>query len=108
MIHPSMDVNMLHYWPGESNLAYLGTKGLAESQDMVEGSHWQDGPENTRHQVEHWPISRNFIHAISDEERWADIYGVHSSLKTKRTEGSTNRDGPSEMELEDLQTMFKL
>ena len=27
-IHPSMDVNLLHYWPGESNVAYLGTKGL--------------------------------------------------------------------------------
>ena len=52
--------------------------------------------------------SQETIHAISDEERWADIYGVHSSLKTKRTEGSANKDGPSEMELDDLQTVFKM
>ena len=45
-------VNPLHHWPGETNVADLGTKGQAESQDVVEGSNWQSGPESTRYPVE--------------------------------------------------------
>ena len=56
-----MKVNPLYHWPGESNLADLGTKGQAESRDVVEGSQWQDGPEQTRYPVEQWPITRDFV-----------------------------------------------
>ena len=65
-------------------MAYLGTEGLAESQDMVKGSHWQDGPENTRDQVKQWPILRNYIHTIPEEEKQAIIKGVHANLKALR------------------------
>ena len=45
-------VNDLYHWPGESNVADLGTKGRAEGRDVVQGSHWQDGPEETRYPVD--------------------------------------------------------
>ena len=43
----NIKVNPLHHWPGESNVADLGTKGRAEAQDVIQGSAWQDGPEPT-------------------------------------------------------------
>ena len=51
-------VNDLYHWPGESNIADLGTKGRAEGRDIIQGSEWQDGPVQTRYPVEKWPISR--------------------------------------------------
>ena len=51
-------VHPLHYWPGETNVADLGTKGQAQSQDVVKGSCWQEGTELSRYQVEQWPISK--------------------------------------------------
>ena len=72
-------VNDLYHWPGVSNVADLPTKGRAEGNDVVEGSEWQDGPVLTRYQVNQWPINRNFVRAIPEEEKRAAIYGVHVS-----------------------------
>ena len=41
-------VNNLYHWPGESNIADLGTKGRAEGRDVIQGSDWQDGPVQIR------------------------------------------------------------
>ena len=73
-------VNSLYHWPGESNVADLGTKGRAEAQDVIQGSDWQDGPVQTRYPVERWPISRDFVREIPEEEKRAAVYGAHQSL----------------------------
>merc|ERR1711888_553346 len=75
-----MKVNDLFHWPGESNIADLGTKGRAEGRDVSQGSEWQDGPVQTRYPVEGWPISRDFVREVPDEEKRAAVYGIHQSL----------------------------
>ena len=76
----SIEVHPLYHWPGESNVADLGTKGRAEARDVIQGSDWQDGPEQTRYPVEGWPISRDFVRVIPEEEKRAAVYGAHQSL----------------------------
>merc|ERR1712101_17096 len=76
----SIKVHPLYHWPGESNVADLGTKGRAEARDVIQGSDWQDGPELTRYPVERWPITRDFVREIPEEEKRAAVYGVHQSL----------------------------
>merc|ERR1712082_277746 len=71
---------LLDHWPGESNVADLGTKGRAEAQDVIQGSVWQDGPEPTRYPVEEWPISQDFVREIPEEEKRASVYANHQSL----------------------------
>merc|ERR1712212_845192 len=75
----NIKVNPLHHWPGESNIADLGTKGRAEAQDVIQGSAWQDGPEPTRYPVEEWPISRDFVRVIPEEgKRTSGYANLHS------------------------------
>ena len=75
-----MKVNDLYHWPGVSNVADLATKGRAVYCDVKEGSVWQQGPRETQYPVEEWPISRDFVRAIPEEEKRAAIFGVHMSL----------------------------
>merc|ERR1711867_100357 len=72
-------VHDLYHWPGVSNLADLATKGCAVYCDVKEGSVWQQGPRETQYTVEEWPISRDFVRAIPEEEKRATIFGVHMS-----------------------------
>ena len=67
----SIEVHPLYHWPGESNVADLGTKGRAEARDVIQGSDWQDGPKLTRYPVERWPITRDFVRQIPEEEKIA-------------------------------------
>merc|ERR1712082_307830 len=76
----NIKVNPLHHWPGESNVADLVTKGRAEAQDVIQGSAWQDGPQPTRYPVEEWPISRDFVREIPEEEKRASGYANLHSL----------------------------
>merc|ERR1712082_565561 len=71
---------LLDHWPGESNVADLGTKGRAEAQDVIQGSVWQDGPKPTRYPVEEWPISQDFVREIPEEKKRASGYANHQSL----------------------------
>merc|ERR1711867_341414 len=73
-------VNDLYHWLGVSNVTDLATKGRAGYCDVVEGSVWQEGPRETQYPVEEWPISRDFVRAIPEEEKRAAILGVHMSL----------------------------
>ena len=73
-------VNNLYHWPGETNVADLGTKGRAEGRDLIQGSDWQDGPVQTRYPVDRWPISRDFVREIPEEEKRAAVYGAHQSI----------------------------
>ena len=73
----------LYHWPGVSNVADLATKGRAGYYDVAEGSVWQEGPKETHYPVDEWPISREFVRAVPDEERRAAIYGVHAMLAAK-------------------------
>ena len=101
-------VNPMHHWPGETNVADLGTKGRAESQDVVEGSNWQSVPESTRYPVEQWPISRDFVCLVPEEEKHAAIFGVHATLRARETVGNVNNVGPSEIELVSMKTVSRL
>ena len=73
-------VHDLYHWPGFSNVADLATKGHAVYCDVKEGSVWQQGPRETHYPVEEWPISRDFVRAIPEEEKRAAIFGVHMGL----------------------------
>ena len=95
-------VRDLYHWPGASNIADLPTKGQAEVRDVVEGSEWQNGLKETRFPEVQWPISRNFVRKVPEEEKRPAIYGVHSSLKTK------NENMPSGMELFGAENVTKL
>ena len=39
-----IDVDQLHHWPGERNVADIATKGKATVDDVSEVSEWQLGP----------------------------------------------------------------
>ena len=54
-----------------TNVVDLGTKGRAEARDVIQGSDWQDGPKLTRYPVERWPITRDFVREIPEEEKLA-------------------------------------
>ena len=69
-------VNDLYHWPGVSNVADLATKRRAVHRDVVEGSVLQEGPKETQYPVEEWPISRDFVRAIPEEES-RNIRGAH-------------------------------
>ena len=73
-------VHNLYHWPGETNIADLATKGRAEGHDVIKGSDWQDGPEQLSYPVEVWPISRDFVREIPEEEKRASVYNIHQSL----------------------------
>merc|ERR1712121_528773 len=45
--------------------------GRAEARDVIQGSDWQDGPKLTRYPVERWPITRDFVRQIPEEEKIA-------------------------------------
>merc|ERR1711867_396187 len=76
----NVKVHDLYHWPGVSNVADLATKGRAVHSDIKEGSVWQQGPKETHYPVEEWPISRDFVRAIPEEEKRAAIFGLHISL----------------------------
>ena len=76
----NIKVNDLYHWPGVTNVVDLVTKGCAVYSDVKEGSVWQEGPKDTQYPVEEWPISRDFVRAIPEEEKRATIFGVHMSL----------------------------
>ena len=86
-------VNNLYHWPGERNVADLGTKGRAEGRDIIQGSEWQDGPVRTRYPVEEWPISRDFVREVPEEEKRAAVYGIHQSLSLPSEIQDKNREG---------------
>ena len=75
-------VHDLYHWPGVSNIVDLATKGHAVHSDVKEDSVWQQGPKETHYPLEEWPISRDFVRAIPEEEKRAAILGVHTSLMT--------------------------
>ena len=76
----NIKVSNLYHWPGETNVADLATKGCAEGRDVIKGSVWQDGPVQTRYPVDSWPISRDFVREIPEEEKKAAVYGAHQSI----------------------------
>ena len=76
----NIKVSNLYHWPGETNVADLATKGCAEGHDVIQGSDWQDGPVQTRYPVDQWPISRDFVREIPEEEKKAAVYGAHQSI----------------------------
>merc|ERR1711951_288074 len=77
-------VHDLYHWPGVSNIADLATKGRAVYKDVKEGSVWQQGPQETHYPVKEWPIRRDFVRTIPEEERKSAIFGVHTGLLTSK------------------------
>ena len=67
---------------------------------MAEGSVWQDGSKETHYPVEVWPISRDFVRAVPEEERRAAIYGVHVAHAVK--------DVPPNIKLSEAENVVKL
>ena len=81
-------VNDFYHWPGVTNVADLATKGRAKTLDVAEDSVWQNGPIETRYPVENWPINRDFVRAIPEEEKRAAIYGVHVNYQDPSPTGT--------------------
>merc|ERR1711867_62877 len=73
-------VHDLYHWPGVSNVVDLATKGRAVQNDIKEGSVWQQGPQETHYPVEEWPIRKDFVRTIPEEEKKPAIFGVYTGL----------------------------
>ena len=55
-----VQVDKLHHWPTERNIADIATKGKAEVSMIAPGSKWQCGPREIRFNRSTWPASRDF------------------------------------------------
>ena len=63
-----IDVDQLHHWPGEGNVADIATKGKATLEDISEVSEWQLGPVEARFPRESWPAPRKFCRTLPEKE----------------------------------------
>ena len=54
--------------PGDLNPADIATRALAKPQDVQQGSVWQNGPEFLHLPRTDWPLSRDFLYNVPDQE----------------------------------------
>ena len=78
----------IHHWPGTSNPADLGTRGMAVRWQVESGSDWQRGPAVLAFPRETWPASRDFRRQLPQEEllvqkRVLLAAGVREEVKIK-------------------------
>ena len=58
----------IHHWPGISNPADLGTRGVAVQWQVEKGSVWQEGPAELGFARDKWPATREFRRQLPREE----------------------------------------
>ena len=58
----------IHHWPGISNPADLGTRGVAVQWQVEKGSVWQEGPAELGFARDRWPATREFRRQLPREE----------------------------------------
>ena len=63
-----IEVPDIYHWPGASNPADLGTRGLAVLWQVAAGSAWQDGPPVLGFARDKWPATREFRRQLPKEE----------------------------------------
>lgn len=61
-------VDKLHHLPGDLNVADLPTRGHVEATEIGPGSLWQDGPQFLKQDRSEWPITRDFVRKVPDNE----------------------------------------
>ena len=69
-------VDQLYHTAGDINIADIPSRGTANLQDIGPGSEWQLGPPYLKFSRENWPINRDFIHGVPDEEKRTKFWRV--------------------------------
>ena len=81
----------VHHWPGEDNIADLGTKGKATIQDIARGSRWQTGPSSLSFPRDKWLATREFKRALPVEEvvvrQDKVVFAVQHDVKLREPSG---------------------
>ena len=62
-------IDKVHHIEGKINTSDLGTRGECEQHQLAQGSEWQLGPPFLSQNRSTWPLTRDFIPAIPDEEK---------------------------------------
>ena len=77
-----IQVDELHHWPGESNIADLPTRGKASYHEIGPTTEWQLGPSITRQPRNLWPASRQFRRQVPLEETRPALYNTNLVTKS--------------------------
>ena len=73
-------VDQLWHTPGELNPSDAPSRGTLSWEDLGPGTLWQDGPQYLRQSRESWPLARNFVPDVPQEEtrrRFININAVN-------------------------------
>ena len=102
--YPDLMVDLPHHTPGvENTLADMATRGLVIAKQVGQGSEWQTGRPYLRQEREVWPITRDFIRIIPEEEKRMKIYNLVNLIR--KSSSSTKEDGKKAF-LDDLQKIL--
>ena len=78
-------VDDIFHVPGTENPSDISTRGEAQVEDVQFGSVWQDGPVWLGEDRTRWPVSRDFVRKIPEEETRVKVFTVQSEV-TKQPE----------------------
>ena len=77
-----VQVDELHRWPGDANIADLPTRGKATYPEIEPSSEWQLGPTITRQPRSLWPALRLIRRQVPIEETRPALYITNYTAKT--------------------------
>ena len=75
-----IEVDDLHYWPTDDNIADILTKPKATFTSIGENSDWQNGPVCTRFDRSAWAASRDFVRSVPKEEKIQAKFSLSHSV----------------------------
>ena len=85
--HTGTLIDRLQHTPGPSNISDLGTRGNCTTADIGPGTEWQTGPAYLTTHRSHWPLSRDFIREIPEEEKRNKAYKLISTISVTADTG---------------------
>ena len=81
-------VDPICHIPGTENISDLSTRPDATIEDIKPGSDWQDGSPWMRLPRSQWPISRDFVKTVPENERRSKIFKIVNHMEAEPVPGA--------------------
>ena len=86
--NPMMTVDPPFHTAGKINImADMATRGLVTIQEVGDNSTWQQGLQYLEEERDCWPITRDFVREIPEEERRLKVYNMINTVVSKVNRG---------------------
>ena len=75
--YPDMKIDPPYHTPGpENSLADMATRGMVQAHQVSIDSEWQTGRPYLRKSREYWPITREFVRTVPEEEKRLRVFNM--------------------------------